>query len=212
MSTIKFPAIWQWDLGYWKTGEWQVVEERLNEAQYNPGPGLLFAALGAVCPGTCRVAILGQDPYPELRHCTGLAFSVPPNCQPIPPSLVNIFKEYEDDLNYPAPKNGDLSKWCEQGVLLWNVFPSCAKGKPGSHHWEEWEPLTREIVEKLDDNDGMVYVFLGKSAGLFARYVRRGSIISTSHPSPLGAKRGFLGSRIFSSVNAVLKEPIDWRL
>lgn len=210
MSTIKLPT--EWDLGYWKTGEWQVVEERLNETQYNPGPDLCFAALRSVLPGTCKVAILGQDPYPQLRHCTGLAFSVQPDCQPIPPSLVNIFKEYEDDLHYPAPKNGDLSKWCEQGVLLWNVYPSCKTGKPGSHHWEEWEPLTREIVEKLDEQPGVVFALLGRSAQHFARYIRSGPIISTSHPSPLGAKYGFLGSRIFSRINSLLKEPIDWRL
>ena len=210
MQTIKLPT--EWNLAYWRTGEWQVVEEKLNEAQYNPGPDLLFAALRAVRPGTCRVAILGQDPYPQLRHCTGLAFSVQPDCQPIPPSLVNIFKEYESDLNYPAPKNGDLSKWCEQGVLLWNVYPSCMTSKPGSHHWEEWEPLTREIVEKLDA-EGVVFCMLGASARSFSKCLNNPyKLIETSHPSPLGANRGFLGSKIFSRVNALLKDPIDWRL
>lgn len=207
----------EWNLKYWRTGEWQVIKERLrNETQYNPPHRLLFAALRAVHPGACRVAILGQDPYPQRKFCVGHAFSIPGTLREFPPTLINIFKEYEDDLGYPAPSSGDLTPWCEQGVLLWNVYPSCAVGKPGSHHWEEWTWLTKEIVEKLNER-GMVFVMLGRVARSFVLHTdSRSCIIETSHPSPLGANRGFFGSKIFSRTNEELvkmgKEPIDWRL
>lgn len=207
-----------WDLGYWRTGEWQYVQERLrDEVEYNPPSALLFAALRAVRYDSVRVAVLGQDPYPRRSHCTGVAFSTPPSLTELPVSLKNIFKEYSDDLGYPAPKNGDLTRWCERGVLLWNVFPSCSIGKPGSHHWEEWTWLTKEIVEKLDVKENpVVFVFLGTVARQFAKLVHKSPIIATSHPSALGVNRGFFGSRIFSRTNETLsslgQEPIDWRL
>jgi len=206
-----------WNLSYWRTGEWQVIMERLkDETQYNPPRTELFAALRLVHPESCRVAIIGQDPYPKRLHATGVAFSIPATCGvgEFPPTLVNIFKEYEDDLHYPAPKNGDLTPWCEQGVLLWNVYPSCATGKPGSHHWEEWTYLTKEIVERLDGQ--VVFVALGRVAQLHTVACTRSPVIHTSHPSPLGVSRGFSGSRIFTRTNALLselgKEPINWRL
>jgi len=205
-------------LAYWQSGEWQVIKERLkDETQYNPARSDLFASLRLVRPESCRVAILGQDPYPQRRHCSGIAFSVPSSTREVdwPPSLVNLFKEYESDLHYPAPKSGDLSKWCEQGVLLWNVFPSCATGKPGSHHWDEWTFLTQEIVELLDKQH-IVFVLLGRKAQEFSKFISLSPIIHTSHPSPMGVKYGFFGSRIFTRVNGELvrlgKGHIDWRL
>jgi uracil-DNA glycosylase len=210
-----------WDLHFFSTGEWQVIEERLKEyeqnsklGEYNPPRRDLFAALRVVRQDSCRVVIMGQDPYPRREHCTGIAFSVPRGVNPLPPTLVNILKEYQDDLGYPAPKNGDLTNWCKQGVLLWNAIPTCTTGKPASHHWPEWELLTQEIVEKLDGQ--VVFVFLGRLAGRFARYVQHSPCISTSHPSPLGVGHGFSGSRIFSRTNDLLvgmgKEQINWRL
>src|SRR5216684_8202876 len=161
-------------LTYWRSSAWQIIKERLqDEAEYNPAHSDLFACLRAVHPDACRVAILGQDPYPKREFCTGIAFGIPSNypVEQFPPSLVNIFREYQADLGYPAPKNGDLRKWCEQGVLLWNVYPTCAIGRPGSHHWEEWNPLTKEIVEKLDAK-GTVFVSLGVVAHSFTKLVQ----------------------------------------
>ena len=212
-----------WDLlSYWSSGEYQVVTERLDDydkklVQYNPTRDRLFAGLELVPFGSVRVVIMGQDPYPQRVHCTGVAFSVPSALEgPLPPSLINIFKELEDDLHYPAPKNGDLSKWCEQGVLLWNVYPTCASGKPGSHHWVEWEPLTQEIVEKLDARGNVVFVLLGGRARNFSSLITHCPVVSTSHPSPLGVKHGFSGSRIFSRTNDLLcslgQKPINWKL
>lgn len=200
-------------LAYWQSGEWQLTKERLHdEDEYNPPSNLLFASLRAVHPDACRVAICGQDPYPNRDCCTGIAFDVPRIITKLPPTLVNIFREYQSDLGYPAPKNGDLTSWCNQGVLLWNVYPTCATGRPGSHHWEEWTYLTLEIVEKLDVSGKTVFCFLGGAAAQYAKYVRRSPCIVTSHPSPLGARHGFLGSRIFTRINSYLDHPIDWRL
>jgi uracil-DNA glycosylase len=184
--------IGEWDtLAYWRSGEWQVTKEKLDETQYNPGPSLLFAALRAVHPDACRVAILGQDPYPRRECCTGLAFSCPDSLKgSLPPTLVNIFKEYGDDLHYPAPKNGDLTTWCKQGVLLWNVYPSCAPGKPGSHRWLEWEYLTKEMVERLSAKGSVVFVAMGNLAQSMLEYAGSSPTIVTSHPSPLGATKG----------------------
>ena len=206
-----------WDLSYFGTGEWQVVKERLDDqdTDFCPGASNLFASLRAVPFDRVRVAIMGQDPYPQRMYCTGLAFSTPAGITPYPASLVNIFREYSADLGFPTPRCGDLGPWCEQGVLLWNVYPSCAIGSPGSHHWPEWEYLTKELVEKLDERD-VIFILLGTRARYFKQYINQSDTIATSHPSPLGANKGFIGSRIFSRTNALLsnkgKEGINWKL
>jgi uracil-DNA glycosylase len=203
------------DLSYFNSGEWQVVNERLHDLElsstvYCPGRKRLFTSLSAV-RGHPRVVIFGQDPYPNIAHCTGIAFDVPITIKDFPPTLKNIFKEYQDDLHFDAPTTGSLLPWCRNGVLLWNVFPSCLMGKPGSHHWEEWTPLSKEILQLLDQKD-VVMVFLGSVAREFSRYVNHAMVLETSHPSPLGARHGFLGSRLFSTINSMLDKPIDWRL
>lgn len=212
-----------WDLAYFQTGEWQVISERLDDydqsmVQYNPPRSHLFAALVACPCERVRVVILGQDPYPNRMHCTGIAFSCPGRVKPIPHSLENIFKEYEADLHYPTPKNGDLTPWVKQGVLLWNVYPSCLMGKPGSHHWDEWTYLTKEIVEKLDAKGNVVFCALGSVARSFTGNLTNPNsrLVTTSHPSPLGFNKGFKGSRIFSTINFYLcsldQPTIEWRL
>lgn len=211
-----------WDeLDYWNTGEWQVVQEKLDDLDkakiaYNPARESLFAALDALSFEKVTVAIIGQDPYPKSIHATGVAFSIPEGIKDYPPTLKNIFQELQNDLTYPDPKSGNLNKWVKQGVLLWNVFPSCEEGKPGSHHWDEWLPLTQEIVTKLDKQSCVVFVLLGAEARKFSKYIENSDVIETSHPSPLGANKGFFGSRIFSTVNAKLAEAgmntVDWSL
>lgn len=224
-----------WDeLSFWTSGEWQVIQERLDDldlevkkgndnARYNPQREDLFAALDAAPVGEVKVAIFGQDPYPEPKYCTGVAFSIPEGFKQkdFPASLKNIFKEYSDDLHLTAPTTGDLTSWCNQGVLLWNVFPTCKINAPGSHHnWVEWEDLSREIVQTLN-LAGVVFVFLGAWARNFEKYVDhdKNKVIATSHPSPLGVSAGknpFSGSRLFSRINDYLiqlgNEPINWKL
>lgn len=211
-------------LKYWNTGEWQVVEERLRDLEkqripYNPGRACLFAALDEVPFDDVRVAIIGQDPYPQSKFATGVAFSIPADLKEYPSSLVNIFTEYSNDLHYPYPSTGSLVEWCGRGVLLWNAIPSCLMGKPGSQRWSEWEFLTKEIVEKLNEK-GIVFIFLGAIAREFKKYTDdRSKVIEASHPSPLGVlskRTPFFGSRIFTTANVALVEqglePIDWRL
>lgn len=214
------------DLTFWDTGEWQAIEEKLDDlekshVEYCPNRELLFAAMDACSFDAVRACILGQDPYPNPMHATGIAFSIPKSIRHYPPTLVNIFDEYVNDLHYPRPKNGDLTKWCEQGVFLWNVIPTCLSDRSMSHaHWE-WEYLTKEIIERLDPR-GIVFVFLGGVAREYTKYVvpwGPSDIIECSHPSPRGAHMGanpFLGSRLFTTINDRLTEngltPIDWRL
>jgi uracil-DNA glycosylase len=206
------------DLHYWKTGEWQVVEERLKESKnWNPGMKKLFAAMKRTPFHLVRVMIIGQDPYPNAAQATGVAFEVPDNV-PLPPTLINLFEEYSNDLHYPTPTSGDLKKWTEQGVMLWNAYPSCQTGKPKSHQWPEWEFLTKEIIQLLSARK-CVFVALGNVAASFLQSVTSSPTVITSHPSPLGARRGsvpFTGSRLFSTINGKLcsigEQPINWRL
>lgn len=212
-----------WNLSYFDSGEWQVVEEKLNDlAKQNirtcPARKDVFKALELVSPAGVRVVILGQDPYPSYLHATGIAFSTPSTIKDLPPTLKNIFKEYAADLHYPEPTSGDLRKWVEQGVLLWNVIPTCTAGKPGSHRWPEWEPLTLEILHQLSA-ETVVVVCMGNVAYSLASQIPHLSLIHVSHPSPLGVSRGkvpFAGSRIFTTINCKLRDigqrAIDWRL
>lgn len=204
------------DMNFWRSGEWQVIQERLDDLEkthtvYNPRRDLLFSSLDETPFLDTRVAIIGQDPYPDHLYATGIAFDVPSSVIDLPPSLNNIFTEYVNDLGFPRPKNGSLLKWCRQGVLLWNATPTCEAGKPGSHKWDEWSFLTKEIVFQLDLN-ACVFVFLGKKAQAYCKYATSDRSICTSHPSPLGVHQGFFGSKVFSKVNSLLETPIDWRL
>lgn len=216
--------IWD-DLNYWRCGEWQVIQEELDDLDkkktiYNPRREDMFAAMDAVEMSDVSVAIMGQDPYPTRAHSTGIAFSVPRSCKVLPPTLDILLKEYVSDLGYEKPKNGNLNKWCKRGVFLWNVIPTCLMGRPLSHNWTEYEYLTKEIVEELTKQP-MVFIFMGAKARNYAKYVDNSvaRTIECSHPSPRGSisgKNPFLGSRVFTTANAKLcelkKDPINWRL
>jgi uracil-DNA glycosylase len=214
------------DLKFWDSGEWQVIEEKLHDLKkagvvVNPTRANLFSALKQTKFETCRVGIIGQDPYPDPRYATGLAFSIPETESVYPPTLCNIFTEYGIDLSYPTPPNGSLVKWAKQGVLLWNAIPTCEAFKAASHRdWTEWNFLTKEIVEELSKK-GAVIALLGNIAKEFEQYVDKdhSKVLLTSHPSPRGiltSKHPFMGSRFFSTINGYLcdlgKEPINWRL
>lgn len=215
------------DLDFWKSGEWQVIEEKLDDLKkagqtVNPERKALFAALDATPFEKVKAVIIGQDPYPTSAFATGIAFSIPKEFKRFPPTLNMVFDEYESDLHYPRPKSGDLHLWCEQGVLLWNAIPTCTAGKSLSHkNWFEWDFLTQEIFRRLSGR-GIVFCFLGSIAGARASYVvddSKSAIIKVSHPSPRGimfSKNPFTGSRMFTTINDKLcelgTEPIDWRL
>ncbi len=164
-----------------------------------------------------KVLIVGQDPYPTPGHPVGLSFSVAPDVRPLPPSLVNIFNELMADLGVPAPSNGDLSAWADAGVLLLNRALTVAPGRPNSHRGKGWEPVTEHAIKVLAARGGpLVAVLWGRDARNLAPWLGPIPYVESPHPSPLSAHRGFIGSRPFSKVNALLEQqggtPVDWRL
>ena len=183
-----------------------------------PSPGDYFAALKATPFEDVKVVILGQDPYHGYGQANGLSFSVGKQMA-LPPSLRNIFKEMAVDLDQPdfEFKDGDLSGLARQGVLLLNTVLSVEENKPGSHQGRGWEKLTDRIIELLDEHrSGLVFILWGnqakKKASNIDAYKHR--ILTSVHPSPLSAYRGFFGSRPFSQCNEFLQsrgvEPVLW--
>jgi uracil-DNA glycosylase len=164
-----------------------------------------------------RVLIVGQDPYPTPGHAVGLSFSVGPEVRRLPASLVNIFREYSDDLGYPAPATGDLTPWSERGVLLLNRVLTVAPGQPGSHRGKGWEEVTEQAIRALAARDApLVAILWGRDARTLAPLLGDVPSIESAHPSPYSAANGFFGSRPFSRANQLLEqegaEPVDWKL
>ncbi|MDT8915622.1 uracil-DNA glycosylase [Amycolatopsis sp. PS_44_ISF1] len=164
-----------------------------------------------------RVLIVGQDPYPTPGHAVGLSFSVAPDVRPIPKSLINIYKEYADDLGYPSPANGDLTPWAEQGILLLNRALTVQPGKSNSHQGKGWEQVTEQAIKALAARDEpMVAILWGRNARNLRPMLGDVPCIESAHPSPLSAHNGFFGSRPFSRTNQLLAEqgasPVEWKL
>jgi len=165
-----------------------------------------------------KVLIVGQDPYPTPGHPVGLAFSVAPSVKRLPGSLVNIFREYSDDLGYPTPANGDLTPWAERGVLLLNRVLTVEPGKPGSHRGKGWEEVTEQAIRALAARDKpLVAILWGRDARNTAAFLGpEVPRIESAHPSPMSANSGFFGTRPFSRANQLLRqqnaEPVDWKL
>lgn len=164
-----------------------------------------------------RVLIVGQDPYPTPGHPVGLSFSVEPDVRPLPKSLINIYRELNDDLGIPPAAHGDLSSWFDQGVLLLNRVLTVRPGAAGSHRGKGWEPITAAAIDALVTRGGpLVAVLWGRDAQSLTPSLGTVPIIASPHPSPLSAHAGFFGSRPFSRVNSSLADqgadPIDWRV
>src|SRR5258708_5801915 len=165
-----------------------------------------------------RVLIMGQDPHPTPGHAVGLSFSVAAQVRPLPASLINIFREYSDDLRLPPPSNGDLSPWTQRGVLLLNRALTTAPGKPGAHRGKGWEAVTAQAITALAERGiPLVAILWGRDARDLKPLLGSAvPCIESAHPSPMSADRGFFGSRPFSRANELLArqgaEPIDWRL
>jgi uracil-DNA glycosylase len=164
-----------------------------------------------------RVLIVGQDPYPTPGHAVGLSFSVSPEVRRLPPSLLNIFREYGEDLGYPRPSNGDLTPWADRGVLLLNRVLTVAPRQPGSHRGQGWEEVTEQAIKALAARDRpLVAILWGRDARNLVPLLDRVPCIESAHPSPNSADRGFFGSRPFSRANRLLEQQgapaIDWKL
>ena len=165
-----------------------------------------------------KVVILGQDPYHEPGQAHGLCFSVKPEVS-IPPSLVNIYKELEDDLGCYIPDNGYLEKWAKQGVLMLNTVLTVRAHQANSHQGRGWEQFTDAIIQAVNAQDRpIVYMLWGRPAQSKIPMLTNPKhlILKAPHPSPLSAYRGFFGCRHFSQANQFLKEhgiePIDWQI
>lgn len=165
-----------------------------------------------------RVVIIGQDPYHGPKQAHGLCFSVLPGIKP-PPSLVNIYKELQQDLNITPVKHGCLIPWAEQGVLLLNAVLTVEQGQPNSHHGKGWEQFTDQVIALLNARDKpIIFVLWGKYAQLKGANIntKKHVVLTAAHPSPFSAHRGFVGCKHFSKINKILvtqgDTPIDWQL
>ncbi len=195
-----------------------LVNEKSQGKLIFPQSNLWFKALNSTPFEAVNVVILGQDPYPTPGHAQGLCFSVNENVKPLAKSLVNIFKELDDDLGI---KNtcGDLQSWADQGVLLLNSVLTVESGKANSHQGKGWELFTDAIITELNQSKHpIVYILWGAYAQKKGVLIdsSKHHIIKSPHPSPLSAYRGFFASKPFSKTNQFLKknnrQVIDWKL
>jgi len=197
---------------------YHIIENEYNTKTIYPPKDHIFNALKLTPYKKVKVVIVGQDPYHGEGEAMGLSFSVNKDIK-IPPSLQNIYKELNDDLNIPIHQDGDLTKWAKEGVLLLNAVLTVEKDKPASHRNLGWEPLTDYIIKELNQKDEpVVFILWGNFAKEKAKYITNPNhyIITSPHPSPFSARSGFFGSKPFSKTNNYLIKknikPIDWDL
>ncbi|WAJ71079.1 uracil-DNA glycosylase [Catenovulum adriaticum] len=196
-----------------------VETERANGKVIYPPKDKVFSAFSSTELSQVKVVILGQDPYHGPGQAHGLCFSVQPGIK-IPPSLVNIYKELERDIEaFQIPDHGYLQAWAEQGVLMLNTVLTVEQGKAHSHAKCGWEQFTDVVIDKLNQHcDGLVFLLWGAHAQKKAKMLdtNKHSILKSVHPSPLSAYRGFIGCGHFSETNRILvsqhQEPIDWQV
>lgn len=202
---------------YWAELQQFVHAERATHQVFPPHDEV-FAALHQTPFESVKVLLLGQDPYHGPGQAHGLCFSVRPGV-PAPPSLVNVFTEMESDIGVPRPDHGNLTHWAEQGVLLLNTTLTVRAREAASHQKRGWETFTDEVIRAVSaKEETVVFVLWGAAAGRKKELIDldRHHIVSSPHPSPLSAHRGFFGSKPFSQINQILvdagREPIDWAL
>lgn len=196
-----------------------VRKEREEHAIY-PQAYHVFKAFSLTSLDDVKVVILGQDPYIHEGQAHGLAFSVPPG-QRVPPSLRNIYKELETDVEgFRRPSHGCLTPWAKQGVFLLNTALTVRSGQPGSHRDQGWERFTDRVIQVINNLERRRIVFLlwGRQAAEKAMFIdaSRHVVFQAAHPSPMSASKGFFGCRHFSKANVALVEsgqnPVDWKL
>lgn len=205
----------QWEMPYFKTLTDFVRTQYATTTVYPPA-SKIFAAFDA-CPfDKVKVVILGQDPYHGPGQANGLCFSVNPGV-PYPPSLINIFKEVSSDTGAAAPSDGDLSRWARQGVFMLNSVLTVEQGRAASHASRGWETLTDAAIAALSANrEHLVFLLWGSYAINKGKLIDRSKhlVLTSVHPSPLSAHRGFFGNRHFSRANEYLQAhgitPIQW--
>ena len=205
----------------------EIQKEYLNKINYflareyktkkiYPPKEKIFNAFLTTSLKDTKVVILGQDPYHQPGQAQGFAFSVAPNVK-IPPSLVNIYKEIEDEYHVKLHRNGDLTDWAKQGVLLLNPILTVEDSKPLSHQNIGWQNFTDAAIQRINEKeDAVVFLLWGSKAGAVRCFLNNPNhlVLTSSHPSPLSAYRGFFGNGHFKKCNEFLiahgKEPIHW--
>ncbi len=205
----------EWDKPYFSRLA-NFVRNEYRVARIFPPGQQIFAAFNATPFPKVKVVILGQDPYHGLGQANGMCFSVNEGV-PFPPSLQNIFKEVCTDVGTPIPQSGDLSRWAQQGVLLLNATLTVREHHAGSHQGKGWEEFTDEVITHLSQNrDHLVFILWGAFAIKKGAKINRMKhlVLTSPHPSPLSAHRGFFGNHHFSQANNYLtthgKTPIQW--
>ena len=192
------------------------VKEEYSKHTISPPGKFIFHAFNT-CPfDKVKVVIIGQDPYHEPGQYYGLCFSVLDGV-PFPPSLLNIFKEIENDLGKPMPKSGRLERWADQGVLLINAILTVRAHQAGSHRGKGWEEFTDAVIKILnDEKENIVFMLWGSYAQRKGAFIDRNRhcVLTAAHPSPLSADRGFFGCKHFSKANQYFKSKgiseIEW--
>ena len=219
--TVRIDESWrqalsaEWDKPYFvQLTQW--VREKYRAGLVFPPGRQIFAAFDATPFDQVKVVILGQDPYHGDGQANGLCFSVNPGVA-FPPSLLNIFKEVHDDTGAPMPKDGDLTRWARQGVLLLNATLTVAAHQAGSHQNRGWEQFTAEVIARLaTQREHLVFILWGSYAARKGAFIDRTRhlVLTSPHPSPLSAHRGFFGNHHFSLANDYLvahgQQPIVW--
>ena len=192
------------------------VKEEYTTHQIFPPSDMIFHAFEVTPLEDVKVVILGQDPYHEPGQYYGLCFSVMDGV-PFPPSLVNIFKEIQNDLGKPIPCSGRLERWADQGVLLINAILTVRAHQAGSHQGKGWEEFTDAVIRRLnDEREHIVFMLWGAYAQKKGTFIdrTRHCVLTAPHPSPLSADRGFFGCKHFSKANAYFRSKglaeIEW--
>ncbi|MBU3822798.1 uracil-DNA glycosylase [Flavobacteriaceae bacterium XHP0103] len=206
----------EFDKPYFKDLASFVKSEYTNHQCFPPGKQI-FNAFDA-CPfDKVKVVIIGQDPYHGLGQANGLCFSVNDGV-PHPPSLINIFKEVEQDLGFSYPKSGNLMRWAEQGVLLLNATLTVRANQAGSHQNKGWETFTDSVIKLISEKkENVVFLLWGGYAKQKIKFINkeRHKVLTSGHPSPLSANRGYwFGNKHFSKTNYLLEQvsqtPVQW--
>ena len=194
----------------------EFIRNEYATGQIFPPGKEIFAAFDATPFDDVKVVIIGQDPYHDVNQANGLCFSVRDGI-PFPPSLLNIFKEIQNDIGTPIPQSGDLSRWAKQGVLLLNSTLTVRAHNAGSHQNKGWEQFTDEVILQLAQRkENLVFILWGAYAIKKGAFINRMKhlVLTSPHPSPLSAHRGFFGNKHFSTANEYLikhgKTPIMW--
>jgi uracil-DNA glycosylase len=193
------------------------VEKAQGKTIYPPG-AFIFNAFDNTPFDHIKVVLLGQDPYHGSGQAHGLSFSVPDGVPP-PPSLINIFKELQQDIGMPIPKTGNLTKWAQQGVLLLNAVLTVRANEAASHAKIGWMEFTDAVIRKIsDEKKGVIFLLWGRFAQDKQTLIdeTRHFVLKAAHPSPFSADKGFFGCKHFSKANELLMkqgiDPIDWNI